>query len=42
MVERIESEGVVELGVASEETKGAGHIPSDVPLGQPQTGILDD
>jgi hypothetical protein len=36
------NEDIVELGVASEETKGIGQLQQDVPLGQPQTGILDD
>ncbi len=35
-------EEIVELGIASEQTKGNGHIPFDVPLGQPPAGILDD
>lgn len=35
-------DGVVELGVASEETKGHGLIQADLPQGQPVAGILDD
>jgi hypothetical protein len=38
----MDKEDIIELGVASEETKGIGQNHLDVPLGQPQTGILDD
>jgi hypothetical protein len=34
---------IVELGIASEETKGQGQTMADFPqLGQPIAGILDD
>ncbi len=42
MVEKIENVDVVELGVASVETKGRGIGLEDLPQGQPVTGILDD
>jgi hypothetical protein len=38
----MEKEDIIEFGAASEETKGIGEKHLDVPLGQPQTGILDD
>lgn len=41
MVEQIEND-VVELGVASVETKGLGTDIRDLPQGQPVPGILDD
>ncbi len=43
-MDRIEDrdDGIIELGVASEETKGFGLIQSDLPQGQPVAGILDD
>ncbi len=42
MVEKIENDDVVELGVASVETKGHGSDIKDFPQGQPSPGILDD
>ena len=38
----IEYEDVVELGAASEETKGDGKIVNDLPGSQAIAGILDD
>lgn len=41
MAEQIEND-VVELGVASVETRGQGVGIEDLPQGQPATGVLDD
>jgi hypothetical protein len=41
-MDHIEQDDVVELGVASEETKGTGIDFNDLPSGQPVAGILDD
>jgi hypothetical protein len=38
----MDREDVIELGVATEETKGPGAVPIDEALGQFGTGLSDD